>query len=1123
MLDTFEFQGEGVYYIICFDFPNYCLSIDNINTNFNSGLNISLFQDSVYQAFYFFENEDNSYYIMNIMSLKILGVNNRFHSIITQKDIEPLEKYKWNITKNDYLNNYYIESPYYNERLDFNNENVIINEKNNFCYTQRFIFKKCTYNIAKSDIWQKWEIHLFREFIDDQLYIISSAENENNVITLNSYNNITITNFTGNKEQIFFILKKDNNYFFFSHDQRLIGVNYSFYSIVLNANNNLVKYQINKTYPQYNDYPLYNISFQDNYYNYYNLDITTNYYNSFLEFKQPNYYSPSQFFVFRRVTCIVFRKYLLNFFLNYNSGKFISFKLEKILDYALDAFRNLTYIIIDKDTKYISDNVFKNNKTIQRIKINYEWLNKFNKNNIMSIEFNDNISVINLKSLREFINLKEIHLPLSIETIKGADLKYIPKVNMLECDPKLLADFNEINLEYYIVNREIKVLKRNNINPFLTAKINCLILTKELSKIEFGFFNNSYFNIIKCEMEHIKYLNKNGVSNIFLGDKNTEIICSNTFEDFRDLETVILPTNLKKIESKAFNNCKKLEYLKIPDSCTDIRWDSFYNCSNFEIDCNDSIKEKLKRNVLINENNNHNLNNYLYAKEIEINPNIYISRNDFKKLSNITSLKCDSDILYKLPLNKNWETNIKILIIQNGANLLKKDMFKYSANLEFISIPLSIKHIEEGTFDECHRIRTVQCDPIFLNLFNKHYVTSFLIQDGVKNLFKKDFENMKYIQYLYIPKTVKSIEEGSFLHFKKLMLLKCEEKWENDKYFPFTCIIEEGTEFIDRDIFREWYNLKYLSIPNSVKTVLPYTFADCQDIKGLKCSPSFFNLLNIGKVKTLILPEGVKYLNKGDLKGFNNLIYLKLPNTIKNIDKDVFNDTPCLNYDNISDHPIIRRIKKETFKESNNIKDTDEILEKILKFMRDRPSIDKPDYNFENNNDIKDEYKEDEDEDIIESKIEKKQKNEVKKKKTITLKNNYFDNMKYEKNNKITNKMKKNKTERTVEDIVKYDKTNAKYAPFISNILNCIKVGRNKMQNGSGLQELSFKLSEICIKINKKYKFIPRPVQILAILRLADSVFNNNYKGSIGEIKTGEGKSFIVSTLAILLCLYGKK
>ena len=36
-------------------------------------------------------------------------------------------------------------------------------------------------------------------------------------------------------------------------------------------------------------------------------------------------------------------------------------------------------------------------------------------------------------------------------------------------------------------------------------------------------------------------------------------------------------------------------------------------------------------------------------------------------------------------------------------------------------------------------------------------------------------------------------------------------------------------------------------------------------------------------------------------------------------------------------------------------------------------------------------------------------------------------------------------------------------------------------------------------------------------------MFNNNSKGSIGEIKTGEGKSFIVSTLAILLCQFNKK
>ena len=52
---------------------------------------------------------------------------------------------------------------------------------------------------------------------------------------------------------------------------------------------------------------------------------------------------------------------------------------------------------------------------------------------------------------------------------------------------------------------------------------------------------------------------------------------------------------------------------------------------------------------------------------------------------------------------------------------------------------------------------------------------------------------------------------------------------------------------------------------------------------------------------------------------------------------------------------------------------------------------------------------------------------------------------------------------------------------------------------------------------------IPRPVQILRIIWLADSIFNGNNKGSLGEIKFLERKSFIISTLVILLCQFDKK
>ena len=80
------------------------------------------------------------------------------------------------------------------------------------------------------------------------------------------------------------------------------------------------------------------------------------------------------------------------------------------------------------------------------------WIHKFNKKNITSIEFNDYISQLNLKELKDFINLDELILPLSINSILGSYNIYIPKLKNLECDPKLLLYFKGISLEIYSIH-----------------------------------------------------------------------------------------------------------------------------------------------------------------------------------------------------------------------------------------------------------------------------------------------------------------------------------------------------------------------------------------------------------------------------------------------------------------------------------------------------------------------------------------------------------------------------------------------------------------------------------------------------------------------------------------------
>ena len=46
---------------------------------------------------------------------------------------------------------------------------------------------------------------------------------------------------------------------------------------------------------------------------------------------------------------------------------------------------------------------------------------------------------------------------------------------------------------------------------------------------------------------------------------------------------------------------------------------------------------------------------------------------------------------------------------------------------------------------------------------------------------------------------------------------------------------------------------------------------------------------------------------------------------------------------------------------------------------------------------------------------------------------------------------------------------------------------------------------------------IPHPIQCITILRIYDEILNAKKKGAIAEVKTGEGKSFIIAVIAIVL------
>ncbi len=110
-----------------------------------------------------------------------------------------------------------------------------------------------------------------------------------------------------------------------------------------------------------------------------------------------------------------------------------------------------------------------------------------------------------------------------------------------------------------------------------------------------------------------------------------------------------------------------------------------------------------------------------------------------------------------------------------------------------------------------------------------------------------------------------------------------------------------------------------------------------------------------------------------------------------------------------------------------------------------------------------------------------------------------------------------------------YDKDNLKYKKYLMTIINEINTEKISLDGPiNSLEEISAMITKVCIKIknftdkksNGKRIMKPHPVQLITIIRICDEILNG--KGAIEQVKTGEGKSFIISVIAIVLALHNK-
>lgn len=229
-----------------------------------------------------------------------------------------------------------------------------------------------------------------------------------------------------------------------------------------------------------------------------------------------------------------------------------------------------------------------------------------------------------------------------------------------------------------------------------------------------------------------------------------------TFQWCKNLKTIIIPGNIKKIGSNAFEGCSSVTTLDIQDGVTTIDASAFSGFNSLEY-------VFIPKSLTSINGLSFSRCNSLASIVVDDNNEIYDSRNNCNAIiitsSNTLVSGCKNTIIPNTVTSiGNYSfggcVGLTTLTIPNSVVSIEKAAFQYCSNLSAIDIPSTVKAIDDGAFYQCQS----------LNIVNSEITEPFDINNNV-------FEGIHSDAILQVPYATKekySSLEGWNKHFREI-------------------------------------------------------------------------------------------------------------------------------------------------------------------------------------------------------------------------------------------------------------------------------------------------------------------------------------------------------------------
>ncbi len=274
-----------------------------------------------------------------------------------------------------------------------------------------------------------------------------------------------------------------------------------------------------------------------------------------------------------------------------------------------------------------------------------------------------------------------------------------------------------------------------------------------------------------------------------------------------------------------------------------------------------------------------------------------------------------------------YQSDIKSVLIEDGITEIGSNVFSGCRQLENISIPSSVKIINNKAFYRCSNLQELLLpeglESIGINSFGGCFLLKTDIPSSVKNIDAYAFYNCDSIVEITIPDGIKEIKIGTFnscSNLKSVTIPKSVEIIDEDAFIYCDSLAEvvipDSVTQIGKQAFSGCTALESVILPKELKIIEESLFKECNALKSVVLPDG---IISIGKMafsgctqlSKINIPDGIVEIGNWAFEGCSNIASVVIPDTVTVIGEKAFSECEKLNYIKLSNS--IEEIKKETF------------------------------------------------------------------------------------------------------------------------------------------------------------------------------------------------------------------